>query len=78
MNFPKGFIWGVATASYQIEGAAGEDGKGLSIWDTFCQKEGAIWNGQSGDIACDHYYRYKEDVDLMEQIGVRAYRFSIS
>jgi len=78
MSFPKGFIWGVATASYQIEGAAGEDGKGPSIWDMFCQKEGAIWKGQSGDIACDHYHRYKEDVALMKQIGVGAYRFSIS
>ena len=78
MSFPKGFIWGVATASYQIEGAADEDGKGPSIWDTFCQKEGAIWKGQSGDIACDHYHRYKEDVALMKQIGVGAYRFSIS
>ena len=78
MNFPKGFVWGVATASYQIEGAAREDGKGLSIWDTFCLKEGNIWNGQSGDIACDHYHRYPEDIEIMKQIGVNAYRLSIS
>jgi beta-glucosidase len=78
MNFPKGFVWGVATASYQIEGAAREDGKGLSVWDTFCLKEGNIWNGQSGDIACDHYHRYREDIEIMKQIGVNAYRLSVS
>jgi beta-glucosidase len=78
MSFPKGFVWGVATAAYQIEGAAREDGKGLSIWDTYCRKEGAIWNNQSGDIACDHYHRFTEDIEIMRKIGVNAYRLSIS
>lgn len=78
MRFPDGFAFGVATASYQIEGAAYEDGKGLSVWDMFCRKEGTIWQGQSGDVACDHYHRYKEDVGLMREIGLKAYRFSIS
>ena len=78
MSFPKGFVWGAATASYQVEGAAGEDGKGLSVWDMMCRKEGAIWNGHTGDVACDHYHRYKEDVALMKQIGLYACRFSIS
>jgi beta-glucosidase len=78
MKFPKGFAWGCATAAYQIEGAAYEDGKGLSIWDMYCRKEGAIQNGHSGDVACDHYHRYKEDVAIMKKIGLNAYRFSIS
>ena len=78
MSFSKDFVWGAAASSYQIEGAAREDGKGLSVWDVFCQKEGAIWGGQSGDVACDHYHKYKEDVALMKQIGLRAYRLSIS
>lgn len=78
MTFSKTFVWGAATASYQIEGAAREDGKGLSVWDVFCQKALTIWNNQSGDIACDHYHRYKEDVSLMKQIGLHAYRLSVS
>lgn len=78
MSFPKHFVWGAATASYQIEGAAFEDGKGLSTWDMFCRKEGVIWRGQNGDIACDHYHRYKEDVALMKELGLKAYRMSIS
>jgi beta-glucosidase len=78
VSFPEGFVWGAAASSYQIEGAAQEDGKGLSIWDTFCQKTGTIWNGQSGDTACDHYHRYEEDVSLMKQIGLQAYRLSVS
>jgi beta-glucosidase len=77
-QFPKGFVWGAATASYQIEGAAAEDGKGPSIWDMFCKKPGAIWGDQSGDVACDHYHRYKEDVALARSLGVGAYRFSVS
>jgi beta-glucosidase len=76
--FPPGFVWGAATAAYQIEGAAAEDGKGPSIWDAFCKKPGAIWNGQSGDVACDHYHRYKEDIALARSLGLRAYRFSVS
>lgn len=78
MSFPKDFAWGVATAAYQIEGAPEEDGKGPSIWDMFCRREGAIWQGQTGDVACDHYHRWREDVAIMKRIGLRAYRFSIS
>lgn len=78
MSFRKDFIWGTATASYQIEGAAYEDGKGLSIWDTFSHEPGRIFEGHTGDIACDHYHRYKEDVALMKQMGVKNYRFSLS
>ena len=58
MGFPKDFIWGAATASYQIEGAAYEDGKGLSIWDVFCRRPGAVFEGHTGDVACDHYHRF--------------------
>lgn len=78
MGFKKSFLWGAATAAYQIEGAANEDGKGASVWDMFCRKENVIWNNQSGEVACDHYHRYQEDVALMEKIGLQAYRFSIS
>lgn len=78
MGFAKDFVWGAAAASYQIEGAAYEDGKGLSVWDMFCKKPGAIWSGHSGDVACDHYHRYKEDVALMKEIGLHAYRLSVS
>lgn len=70
------FIWGAATASYQIEGGTNE--RGLSVWDMLCRKPGAIWNGQTGDIACDHYRLWREDVALMKQIGLRGYRFSIA
>ena len=78
MKFPNGFLWGTATASYQIEGAWNKDGKGESIWDMVSHKPGKIRNGETGDIACDHYYRYKEDVHLMKEINLKAYRFSIS
>ena len=78
MTFPENFAWGAAAASYQIEGAATADGKGPSVWDMFCRKPDAIWNGQSGDVACDHYHRYAEDVALMQQIGLKAYRLSVS
>ncbi len=78
MSFPEGFVWGGATAAYQIEGAAAEDGKGPSIWDMFCRTEGRIWNHQSGDVACDHYHRYREDVALMKEMGLQGYRLSIS
>ena len=70
--------WGVATASYQIEGAANEDGRGPSVWDTFCKKKGAVFEGHTGDVACDHYHRYKDDVALMKTLGVKSYRFSVS
>ena len=79
MGFSKDFVWGVATASYQIEGAAFEDGKGLSVWDVFSNKNPrAVKNGDTGNTACDHYHRFKEDVGIMSEIGVKAYRFSIS
>jgi len=75
---PAGFIWGVSTSSYQIEGAANEDGRGPSIWDTYCRQPGRIAGGDTGDVACDHYHRYAEDVRLMGGLGVDAYRFSIA
>ena len=77
-TFPKGFCWGVGTSSYQIEGAWNEDGKGLSIWDTYAHKPGNIKNNDTGDVANDHYHRYKEDVALMKSIGANSYRFSIA
>ena len=77
-EFKENFIFGAAASSYQIEGAAAEDGKGPSIWDVFCKIPGKIYKGHTGDIACDHYHRYKEDVELMSDIGVNAYRFSVS
>ena len=72
------FVWGVATSSYQIEGAANEGGRGQSIWDTFCKVPGKVANFDNGDIACDHYHRFKEDLDLMKWMGVKAYRFSVA
>ena len=78
IRFPTGFLWGTATASYQIEGAWNEDGKGESIWDMVSHKPGKIRNGDTGDIACDHYHRYKEDVQIMKAMNLNAYRFSIS
>ncbi|MGA8651905.1 MAG: GH1 family beta-glucosidase [Xanthobacteraceae bacterium] len=75
---PSRFTWGVSTSSYQIEGAANEDGRGLSIWDTYCRLPGKIANGDTGDIACDHYHRYREDVALMGGLGINAYRFSVA
>ena len=78
MMFPKDFTWGVAAASYQVEGAANDDGRGPSVWDMLCRKGGTIWNNQSGDAACDHYHRYKEDVALMKSLGIMAYRLSIA
>ncbi len=78
MSFPKGFAWGAATASYQVEGAAFEDGKGLGIWDVFCKRENSIWHGHNGDVACDHYHRWAEDVAIMKNIGLSAYRMELS
>ena len=77
-TFPEGFLWGVATSSYQVEGAWDEDGKGASIWDTYCHEPGHIRNNDNGDVANDHYHRYREDVTLMRDIGATAYRFSIA
>jgi beta-glucosidase len=78
LNFPKGFLWGTATSAYQIEGGWNEDGRGLSIWDTFCRTPGKTKNGENGDVAADHYHRWPEDVDLMISLGLNAYRFSIA
>ncbi len=75
---PRGFLWGVSTSSYQIEGAEQADGRGPSVWDGFCRIPGRIANGDTGEQACDHYHRYAEDIALMQQIGVGAYRFSVS
>ncbi len=76
--FPADFVWGVATSSFQIEGAAADDGKGPSIWDDFCRRPGAIADGSHGDVACDHYHRLQADLDLLASLGVDAYRFSVS
>jgi beta-glucosidase len=78
LSFPPGFAWGAATAAYQIEGAVREDGRGVSVWDTFSHTPGKVQGGDTGDIACDSYHRYREDVDLMASLGLSAYRFSIS
>jgi beta-glucosidase len=78
IQFPDGFVWGAATASYQIEGAAQEDGRGPSIWDTFSRTPGKVFAGHTGDVACDHYHRYPEDVALMADLGLRSYRYSIA
>jgi beta-glucosidase len=77
-RFPAGFGFGVASSAYQVEGAAAEGGRSESIWDRFCRMPGRVANGENGDIACDHYHRYLEDLDLMASIGVRLYRFSIA
>ncbi|MCM3659483.1 GH1 family beta-glucosidase [Georgenia satyanarayanai] len=75
---PEGFVLGSATASYQVEGAAREDGRGPSIWDTYSHTPGLVWNGDTGDVACDHYDRYEQDLDIMAELGLDAYRFSIA
>lgn len=77
-RFPEGFLWGVATASYQIEGSWDKDGEGVSIWDTFSHTQGKIIDGSTGDVACDHYRRWREDIALMKELNVKAYRFSIA
>ena len=77
-NFPADFLWGAATSSYQIEGAADEDGRGPSIWDTFSRVPGAVVNGENGDVAIDHYHRFADDVKLMADLGLNAYRFSVA
>jgi beta-glucosidase len=74
--FPQGFVWGTATSAYQIEGATSEDGRGESIWDRFSRTPSATKDGMTGDVACDHYHRYREDVALMQSLGLGAYRFS--
>jgi beta-glucosidase len=77
-RFPRDFVWGTATSAFQIEGAARSDGKGPSIWDEFCRVPGVIADGSNGDVACDHYHRLESDLDLIAELGVTAYRFSIS
>ena len=77
-RFPEGFLWGTATASYQIEGAVDDDGRGTSIWDTFSHTPGKVLHGDTGDIACDHYHRLEEDLGIMAEIGIKAYRFSVA
>ena len=77
-QFPHNFLWGAATAAYQVEGAASEDGRGLSIWDTFSHTPGKTDNGDTGDVACDMYHRYPADVALMKGLGIKAFRLSIS
>jgi beta-glucosidase len=78
LRFPARFAWGAATSAYQIEGAAKEDGRGASIWDTFSEQPGNVRNGDTGAVAADHYHRYVEDLDLMKSLGLKSYRFSIS
>jgi beta-glucosidase len=78
LRFPDGFVWGAATAAYQIEGAARDDGRGPSIWDTFSRTPGKVFAGHTGDVACDHYHRYEDDVALKAELGLKAYRFSIA
>jgi beta-glucosidase len=78
LRFPPGFVWGVATSSYQIEGAASTDGRGPSVWDTFCRVPGTIADGSNGDQACDHYHRWADDLDIVRGLGVDAYRFSVA
>lgn len=77
-QFPQDFMWGTATAAYQIEGAYEEEGRGLSIWDTFAHTPGKVFNGDNGNVACDSYHRYEEDIRLMKELGIRTYRFSVS
>ena len=77
-RFPSDFVWGAATASYQIEGAAHEDGRGESVWDRFCATPGNVRGGDTGDVACDFYHRYRDDIRLMKELGLDAFRFSIA
>src|SRR5690554_1846928 len=78
IQFPEGFQWGAATASYQIEGAYNEGGRGLSIWDTFCATPGKVKDGDNGNVACDSYHRYEEDIAIMKNLGITVYRFSVA
>src|SRR5438445_12343270 len=78
LQFPDGFLWGVATAAYQVEGAAQEDGRGPSIWDSFSHTPGKTFHGDTGDIACDQYHRLEADVDLLVELGVPAYRMPVA
>ena len=77
-KFSDGFLWGSASAAYQVEGAWNQDGKGESVWDVYTKLPGKTYKGTNGDVAVDHYNRYKEDVALMAEMGLKAYRFSIA
>jgi beta-glucosidase len=77
-KFPDGFVWGAATSAYQIEGAVREDGRGESVWDRFAHTPGKTANGETGDVACDHYHRWRDDIELMRGLDLPAYRFSIA
>src|SRR5919204_3347684 len=76
--FPNDFLWGAATAAYQIEGAADEDGRGESIWDRFCATPGKVRNGESGAVACDFYHRYEADIALLRELGTSGFRLSVA
>jgi len=76
--FPESFVWGAASAAYQVEGGWDADGKGRSVWDMLVRRPGAVLNGDTGDVACDRYHRYREDVAIMKEIGLKGYRFSVS
>ena len=78
LTFPPGFMWGASTSSYQIEGSVHADGRGESIWDRFSHEPGHVENGATGDVACDHYRRWAEDVDLIASLGLNSYHFSIA
>ena len=78
VQFPKTFLWGSATAAYQVEGSPLADGAGPSIWHRFVRRPGLVLNGDTGDIACDHYRRWPHDIALMRELGMQAYRFSVS
>ena len=78
MSFPRDFVWGAAAAAYQIEGAACQGGRGPCVWDMFCRKDGAVFSGHTGDVACDHFHRWREDIALMRELGLKAYRLSLS
>jgi beta-glucosidase len=76
--FPADFVWGAATAAYQIEGASSDDGRAESVWDRFCATPGKVRNGDSDAVACDFYHRYRDDIALMRELGLDAFRFSIA
>ena len=78
VEFPESFLWGAATSAYQIEGSPLADGAGPSIWQRFAHTPGMMANGDTGDVACDHYRRWKDDIGLMQQLGLKAYRFSVA
>ena len=78
LSYPRGFLWGCATAAYQVEGGAREDGRGPSVWDTFAHTPGKTFHGETGDVADDSYHLYKEDIQLLKALGVSTYRMSIS